>query len=440
VSSSEEFVSLILQANERLERQPDYTGTYEKLVKGEATRSAIGDPGRVAYLEEFSNLSLLLHDYKDPSAVHYPIPKISNNSKFSTRIDDAELEILRSLGALSFPPRGLCDELVHAYFKWVAPIVPVINRDSFLKRYRDQNNPPSILLLQTILLAGSRVCSTPSLMDSNGSPIPAATLFYQRAKALYDADYEEDRVTIVQALILMGWHWEDPGKVTKDVFYWNGVATTIAQGCGMHRSTRDSKLSLVDKRLWTRIWWTLVTRDRSVAVAVGRPTHINLAHSDVEMICEDDFIDEDGWSPSPVQVQFFLQYVKLSEIMDLVLFQNYSISPQAQQHNAMALAQCDLLLAEWLQNCPTELRWDQSRYNFWSAYLNCIYHTTSCLLHRAYLPPPSKPPASAYPSRSPAFQAAHTITSITEILIDHNELKYAPPFMCVTSSELFIEC
>lgn len=27
--------------------------------------------------------------------------------------------------------------------------------------------------------------------------------FYKRAKALYDANYEDDRVTIVQALILM---------------------------------------------------------------------------------------------------------------------------------------------------------------------------------------------------------------------------------------------
>jgi hypothetical protein len=34
--------------------------------------------------------------------------------------------------------------------------------------------------------------------------------FYKRAKALYDANYEDDRVTIVQALILMGWYWEGP--------------------------------------------------------------------------------------------------------------------------------------------------------------------------------------------------------------------------------------
>jgi hypothetical protein len=159
---------------------------------------------------------LLLNDYEEPSAVHYPIPKLTAAVEGSGRFDATDLEILKRSGAFSLPPKQLCDDLVYAFFKWVAPVVPIINRNTFLKLYRDPENPPSILLLQAILLAGSRVCSTPSLMDSNGSPIPAASLFYRRAKALYNAEYEEDRVTIIQALILMGWHWEDPEKVTRE--------------------------------------------------------------------------------------------------------------------------------------------------------------------------------------------------------------------------------
>ena len=79
-----------------------------------------------------------------------------------------------------------------------------------MQRYRDAKNPPSLLLLQAMLLAGSRVCTNPQLMDANGSTTPAAMTFYKRAKALYDANYEDDRVTIVQALVLMGWYWEGP--------------------------------------------------------------------------------------------------------------------------------------------------------------------------------------------------------------------------------------
>jgi hypothetical protein len=79
-----------------------------------------------------------------------------------------------------------------------------------MRHYRDPKNPPSLLLLQAILLAGSRVCTNPQLMDANGSTTPAAMTFYKRAKALYDANYEDDRVTIVQALVLLGWYWEGP--------------------------------------------------------------------------------------------------------------------------------------------------------------------------------------------------------------------------------------
>ena len=369
VSSPYDFASLVLQADQQIKQQPDDDELYAKIVKPKETKFEIEDPGRVAYLEEFSNMALLVKEYQGPAGVHYPLPKITNNSTISTRMNGIELEILQIRGALSLPPKELCDELVQAYFEWIAPVVPIINRTSFMQRYHDPGNPPSLLLMHAILLAGSRVCTTPLLLDSNGSTIPAATLFYQRAKALYDADYEEDRVTLVQALILMGWYWEDPGRVPKNVFYWNGLAATVAQGCGMHRSTKQSRLSVADQRLWTRIWWTLYSRDRSVAVALGRPAHINLEGSDIEMVCEDDFIEVEDVQPNAAHVQFFLQYVKLCEIMDLVLFQNYSISPKAQQRNAMALTQCDLALAEWLQYCPAELRWDQSRYDFWSAYL-----------------------------------------------------------------------
>jgi len=147
------------------------------------------------------------------------------------------------------------------------------------------------------------------------------------------------------------------------------------------------------------------------------------------MICEDDFVEDDSDQPDSKRVQFFIQYVKICHIMDLILLQNYSISARARQFNAMALTQCDMALADWLQNCPREMRWDPSKYDFWSAYLHCNFQTTICLLHRAHLPPAPSSTMYTSVSRSPAFQSAHIITSIVESLIAHNELRYSPPFM-----------
>ena len=63
-------------------------------------------------------------------------------------------------------------------------------------------------------------------------------------------------------------------------------------------SVENSQLSKPDKRLWKRIWWTLFTRDRSVAVALGRPIGINTDDSDVEMVTEDDFIEDELDTPA----------------------------------------------------------------------------------------------------------------------------------------------
>lgn len=185
-------------------------------MKPKFARAPIKEAGRVAYLGESSNLSLLVHDrHGTTDVVHYPLPEnVRGSGARLTEYDQLEIDILHQRGAFLIPPKALCDELVESYFKWVAPVVPVISRSRFMRQYCDPLNPPSLLLLQAVLLAGSRVCTNPSLMDASGSSTPVAITFYKRAKALYDANYEDDRVTIVQALVLMGWYWEGPeGKI-----------------------------------------------------------------------------------------------------------------------------------------------------------------------------------------------------------------------------------
>ncbi|KAF1960799.1 hypothetical protein CC80DRAFT_489046 [Byssothecium circinans] len=425
-------------------QQATHNNTYVQLMKPKFARAPIKEAGRVAYLGESSNLSLLVHDrYGGTDTVHYPLPENIRGAKARVNeLDNMEIEILHQRGAFLLPPKALCDELVDAFFKWVAPVVPVINRNRFMRHYRDPKNPPSLLLLQAVLLAGSRVCSNSQLMDSSGSTTPAAMTFYKRAKALFDANYEDDRVTIVQSLILMGWYWEGPEDVTKNVFYWSRVGIVVAQGSGMHRSVEGSQLSKSDKRLWKRIWWTLYSRDRSVAVALGRPVAINPEDSDVEMITEDDFIEDEPdrpseFPPDPVHVHFFINYVKLCEIMGLVLSQQYSVASKFRRSNAIDLTHSDMALADWLQNCPPEVHWDSSRHHFWAALLHSNYYTTLCLLHRAHMPPAGSPKTNAangfeehaYPSRTIAYQAAAMITSIIENLRAHDELRYTPAFI-----------
>ena len=108
--------------------------------------------------------------------------------------------------------------------------------------------------------------------------------------------------------------------------------------------------------------------------------HINVDDSDVEMITEDDFVEDEldpaqraEYPPDHTHVQFFLQYVRLCEIMGLVLAQQYSVASKAGRQNAISLTQSDMGLADWLQNCPREVQWEKNRHHFWSALLHANY-------------------------------------------------------------------
>ncbi|KAK9454266.1 fungal-specific transcription factor domain-containing protein [Dipodascopsis uninucleata] len=407
--------------------------------------------GRVAYLGSSSNLSLLVQSKAGDSEVcHYPLPEeLRVGSARLNDIDPEEIEILHRRGAFLLPPRDICDDLVESFFEKIHPIVPMINRTQFMNRYNDPKNPPSILLLQSILLAGTRVCRNPALFDSSGSTNLASLTLYKRAKALFEANYEDDRISIVQSLILLGWWWEGPEDVTKNVFYWTRVAVSVAQGFGLHRSVEKSSLSVLDKRLWKRLWWVLFSRDRAVAVALGRPISINTDDADVPMLIEEDFIEEEGpgpyrYPPNMNHVQFFIQTLKLSEIMGLVLRQQFSVASENSRvaNRIPDITHSDMALCSWMNNLPAEMRYNTSNpasHEFFKAILHLQYYSILCLLHRTNMSQ-ARPPQNAlgnsylrsYPSRSIAFQAAHMIAKLIENLQTAGELKDVPAFTVYT--------
>lgn len=241
---------------------------YSKFVEKDILQAPILDGSRVAYLGESSNLSFVVRRQEpssfDKGVLHYPLPdayRESTTVKLSV-LDAEELEALKNRGAFLLPPRDVCDDLIETYFTKIAPQIPVINRTEFLQHYNDVNDPPPLLLLQVIFLAASRVSKNPALVDrETGSTNNASMTFWKRAKALYDADYEDDKVVIIQALLLLSWWWEGPEDVTRNVWYWIGTAIRVAQGIGMHRSVENSTMSVVKKRTWKRVWWTCFAQE-----------------------------------------------------------------------------------------------------------------------------------------------------------------------------------
>ncbi|KAI1036041.1 hypothetical protein LB504_011449 [Fusarium proliferatum] len=212
---------------------------------------SIAEPGLVAYLGDSSHATLLTHQEQNSgNAIHYLLPGSSRGTKANrAKSDNVENQILEQRGAFLLPPRSLADKLIESYFAWVHPMIPVINRTRFMYQYRDPDDPPSILLVQCVLLAGSHIYRAEHV--ENATAEVSASAFYKRAKALYDANYEDDRLVIIQSLILLGWYQGGSAGAVESLGDWTRLAIVVAQGCGLHRCVDGSQLSAIDKSMQT---------------------------------------------------------------------------------------------------------------------------------------------------------------------------------------------
>lgn len=357
-------------------------------------------------------------------------------------LDSVELEILKLRGAFFLPPNDLALDLVNSYFDHVHPLMPVIDRTQFMQKFNDPNDSPSLILLQAVLLCGCRVSLNPLLLDAKGSNDLAALTFFRRAKALYEASYESDPVSIIQTVILIGSYWEGPEDVTKNSYYWTRVAVGLAQGFGFQRDISPSRdLTNSEKKVWRRIWWCLFEKDRNVAIAFGRPSIIDLNDCDAPMLTIDDFNEDDPelgikspYAVNETQALYFIHLVKLAEITGIIIKHQYTVkSEQLKRKNKFTIIQhCDMLMGIWFTNLPPQLVFslnDPSTQNFYSCLLNAQYYNRLYLIHRSNLirmtqSSSTNPNNYKYPSWGISFQAARMISIVSKILLERDQIKY----------------
>ncbi|CDK27985.1 unnamed protein product [Kuraishia capsulata CBS 1993] len=433
-------------------REVALTGLYPEQL-GSASKSFFGHS---AYI------NVLLGQGKTPGSTLEQLPEVSGELKFSlSRLGETELTILKLRGAFLLPEESLCWEMIEKYFDNIDPVLPLINRSKFMREYKDLKNPPSLLLLQTVLLCGSKAMDPEAFGGSGTETLDkVSAILYQRAKALYDANVETEALPIVQSLLMFGWYWDGVEDVTKNVFYWTRVAISVAQGFGFQRNIQYSKyISEADKKVWRRVWWSLFLRDRGVAVGFGRPVVIDLEDCDVPMVTEDDFDESEPGLPSKypknrVSIDFFIHSVKLAELIGLVLRQQYSV--RAEETRGLGrlpvVRNCDMLMGNWLENLPPSLQYminDPTRQNMYSAMINAQYYAILCLVHRSNIIRRTKivmrasespkndhmstPAAKTltdetqdeyYPSWGITFQASHMIAIIARNLLKSGKIKF----------------
>ncbi|KAJ9603011.1 hypothetical protein H2200_012306 [Cladophialophora chaetospira] len=205
-------------------------------------------------------------------------------------ISEAELQFLASQGALSIPDDELRDQLLRDFIWYSYPYMPVICLEDFLQGLEggDQHQI-SLSLFQAVMFAGSSFVDELYLQQAGfESRRSARAYFYKKVKLLYDFDWESDRITLMQTMLLHT-YWYTAESDQKDPWHWAGVCMSLGVTLGLNERATYKHEDLKTRKLWRRLWWCCYLRDRALAISARRPMRFRDDQVHISMLQLDDF-------------------------------------------------------------------------------------------------------------------------------------------------------
>ncbi|PWY78116.1 hypothetical protein BO94DRAFT_498225 [Aspergillus sclerotioniger CBS 115572] len=389
-----------------------------------------------------------------------------------SRIPPEDLEFLRFRGALSIPESGLRNELLRCYIKWVHSFMPVLNLQEFL-RCVAENDPKSnisLLLFQAVMFVATAFVDLQHLQAAGYATRKSArSAFFTRLRLLYSLDCEDDRIVVLQTLLLMTYWSDHQNHPQRDIWDWIGVCNIHAHSIGLNRDPSSANMDPRIKRLRARIWWSLYSRDRLIAMGLRHPTQVNEGTSNVPMLRLDDF-DFEPYHHNVIEMfrcrqledishqkrlaTMFIEKAKLCQCIGRVLFAQYTpsqcqfgvttrttISLVPRQASESELARCSQRLESWLSALPKDAQFiPASRTNFHDgedvlllhgAMVRMLYHATTSTLHRPWAFAANKDQSKSrrdliQTAQSKMHDAAVGITHIIQGLNQLNLTRFLP--------------
>ena len=343
-------------------------------------------------------------------------------------MDPDAVKYLSKKGALTIPEPDLRDACLRSFFQHVQPCFPVLDVKTIQACINQSGPSPeqlSLLLFQAMMFVGSiwvdiRLIRRLGFLTRH----EARKAMHGKVRLLYDSDYEDDRVCLVQSLILLTFWWESPNE-NKDAWHWVGAALSVSRTMGLHQPCAEETLSFEVSRFRKRLWWTLLTRDTISSFGLSRAPRIRDEDHFVDMLEMEDFDFHDTASdfmpgivpPSVSKQRLFarlcIELSKLSRILRRILQLAYPESASGQtaslyskrQLNGMnkmtlprkapdieQLKLCDEELSLWRKRAPEEILhappmpenpkpFDRAELAH-RALLSMMYYTTLMALHR----------------------------------------------------------
>ncbi|KAL6230246.1 hypothetical protein BDW75DRAFT_248836 [Aspergillus navahoensis] len=319
---------------------------------------------------------------------------------------------LDEVGAFDTLEGSASDKLVHSFFELIYPVTPIIDRKDFYHKFKTGRVSP--LLLQALYMVAILHCEPSTVAETGlGNRYMAAFTCYHRAKALYDAGYESDAITVIQALLCLSFWWETPTQ-QKDMWYWTGIGVSLAQSLGMHQEETYLSLDGRKRKLWRRLWWTIYSHDISIAVQLRRTPH--------DFDDDDDPPERFGLGGN-VTKEARLQTIYLADLCLRVSSCHRSLYNRPSDPS-MALGSINSLAA-WNASLPVELQCRTTTFTlqngFFARVLSLTYYCFEIILRRNHFRSPQ-----IMAPRTPVFEAAIEIVRILEDILTSDLLSACP--------------
>ncbi|KAF4987175.1 hypothetical protein FDECE_15556 [Fusarium decemcellulare] len=420
---------------------------FNQLLDGHREDEDVLDKCAITYLGELFPLSIVLKDLKGENAgqplLHHTgpsyssstLPTESRGSHHSPSIRPEELAFLEAMGAFEAPASNILEELVAVFLDTVFPIYPIVNRQEFLQQHKARKTP--WILLHALCSVSATFCS-PHILYRAGFETrqQARWLFYSRAKALFDVGYETNKIVLLQVAILMSF-WGGGPNDNWNFYSWIGMAVTIAETIGCHRSMAGTSIQPQDRCLLKRLWWVLVVRDASSATLIGRPFKVNLDHCDVDALSTADFQHDMAPTQSSASqntshsVLYQIHATKLAIILRRIILARF----QPRLEPSATPASLREMLADWRSHLPPELNWSRNvgeHLNIFASTLSTTYNYNLILtyLARGTVEPSPSDPSEASSSQGiideAMNQAAQQIALVACSVVTRSDIFSAP--------------
>ncbi|KAF8322612.1 hypothetical protein DL93DRAFT_2050436 [Clavulina sp. PMI_390] len=346
---------------------------------------------------------------------------------------------------VTFPPDDLMQTLFGLFFRHFIPFLPIIHRPTFDAQFRDgahhKNTPFAIVVLLVCAIA-SRYCDDPRVCLKDGGRPSAGWKYFVQVKDLKRSLHAPATLNDLQTYALVAYYLQAT-SAPHSAWTVIGIGIRCAQDIGVHRKKiYRGTISLQDEQ-WKRVFWCLITLDRYVSSALGRP----LACQDEEWVPSLpeilQEIDDEYWPlptvdssavPVPRQpegipssISYFVAYLKLGQILAFALRTIYTINKSkvllgfvGERWEQHIVAELDSAMNKWLDAVPDHLKWDPNRQDPMhfeqSAVLYAAYYHLHIMIHRPFIPSPKKPAVLSFPSLTICTNAARSCSHVVEAL------------------------